>query len=369
MADGLRGVDTMEAQGTRRSFPPSHEAGAEAARSHISSIDSVAAMDIARKLTASMSLDLSGLTVAVAAGHGYQAIAATVAALAGAKRVVASNRGSGRRGRRQEAGNTVMTFVRLAGVADKVEVVDHIDSREWHHVDIVVNCSEVKTVSRSIIELLPGHAVIALMAEPWELGSGTLDIAACLDAGIRIAAPNYRHPALVMHQEFARLCCRMVEEAGLIFLDSSFAILSDTPVAPFIEHALRLRGANARVFPHPLLLAAGNWNAVIAAMRSSAKPPMSVRGLGHIAEQAGDALLIQFSGEIDRSAAGYFGLKLWPQKRPGRNHLGLPLDALGPMPSIRKLVAGLKAAEAAYRGEQMGGEHIGFIVDKEVPQR
>ena len=79
-------------------------------------------------------------------------------------------------------------------------------------------------------------------------------------------------------------------------------------------------------------------------------------------ENANGALLVHFSGEIDRTAVSYFGLRVWPPKKPVRGQLGLPLDVLGPGPAIRKLTGGLKAAEAAFRGVELGTHAIGSIV-------
>ena len=341
----------------------SQVADARVAVDQIVADETLSALQTAREFIGALGLDLSAMTVVVGGGHGYQAAAAAVAALAGARRVLAIRDGRRRLTRPREAASAA-DYIKRAGVAEKVEVVDHVSSPEWRHVDIVVSSPSICPLTRSVIELLPQRAVIALMAEPWELGSEAIDAVACDEAGIRIAAPNYNHPVLMMHGEFARLCCSMIEEAGLKFRDSAIAVISDTPLAPSLEHALRMRRSRVAVFPHPQLLSRSKWDAAVVAMRPSSRPPMNIKGLGHILEQAGRILLVQFSGEIDRSAASYFGLRVWPQKRPGRGQLGMPLDTLGPSPSIRKLVAGLKAAETAYRGSQMSQDSIGYLIEK-----
>jgi hypothetical protein len=94
---------------------------------------------------------------------------------------------------------------------------------------------------------------------------------------------------------------------------------------------------------------------------------MNINSLGRIFENARKAPLVQFSGEIDRSAASYFGLMVWPSKKPGRGQLGLPLDVLGPSPAVRRLTGGLKAAEAVYRGVELGRDDIGFLVEGRNP--
>jgi hypothetical protein len=116
------------------------------------------------------------------------------------------------------------------------------------------------------------------------------------------------------------------------------------------------------LFAHPLLLTGNRWEAIVVAMQPSERPSMDISCLGRISETSRGALLVQFSGEIDRSAAHYFGLRVWPPKRPARGQLGLALETLGAAPTVRKLTGGLKAAEVAYRGAELGRDSVGFIV-------
>jgi len=342
---------------------PSYESAARPVGRHVVEVDYAEALDIVREQIAVLELDLSALTVVAGAAAGYQAAVATAAALAGAGRVVAFTRESKGYPNAAEAASATLAFARYANVSERVEVVNRIDSRGWHDVDILVNCFQVGPISRAIVELLPPHAVISLMAEPWELRPGIVDIDACGDAGIKIAAPNLGHPAIRLLPELAQLSCMLLAEAGIDPPDAAVAVFCDTPCAPFIESALRSRGARVSIFPHPLLLTADAWDAIIVAMRPSDKPSMNINSLGRIFENGRPALLVQFSGEIDRSAASYFGLRVWPPKKPGRGQLGMPLDALGPGPTIRKATGGLKAAEAVYRGLEPGRDDVGFIVE------
>ena len=96
---------------------------------------------------------------------------------------------------------------------------------------------------------------------------------------------------------------------------------------------------------------------------------MDINGLAAIKENAHSALLVQFSGEIDRVAARYFGLELWPRRRPARGQLGLPLETLGPTSVFRKVVGGLKAAECVRRCVELGADAIGSVVDRSREMR
>lgn len=327
---------------------------------HVPEIDCGEALAIVRRQIALLDLDLSGLTVVVGAATGYQAITAAAAALANAGRVVALTRTSYRHP--AAASDATLAFAKYADVAERVEVANRIDSHKWHDVDIVTYCLQVGPISRSLTELLPSHAVVSLMAEPWELQPGVVDFDACDEAGIKVAAPNLSHPAIDLLPEFARLCCALLGDAGVDQRAARIAIVCDTPCAAILEQMLRERGARISVFSHPALLTDDAWDVILVAMRPSDKPPMDINSLGRIARNSRRAKLVQFSGGIDRSAASYFGLSVWPPKRPSRGQLGLPLDVLGAAPEIRRLIGGLKAAEAAYRDADLGGNNVGFLV-------
>jgi len=107
----------------------------------------------------------------------------------------------------------------------------------------LVRCPELEPISRSVIELLPSAAVVALMAEPWEVRSRVVDIDACEEVGIKVVAPNLRHRCVEQLPDLARLCSDLVEDAGVDPGGARIALLSDTPCGPFIERALADRGA------------------------------------------------------------------------------------------------------------------------------
>ncbi|MES0001677.1 hypothetical protein NKJ90_23220 [Mesorhizobium sp. M0051] len=328
----------------------------------IHEIELAEVLAIVRKQIALLDLDLSGLTVVVGATTGYQAVTATAAALANASRVVALARITSRHPSLAAIADATLAFAKHAKVSERIEVTNRIGSRKWQDVDLVTSCPQVGPISRSLIELLPSHAVISLMAEPWELRPGFVDFDACEEAGIKVAAPNLSHPAIDLLPEFARLCCILLSDAGVDQRAARLAIVCDTPCAPSLEQALRAGGARVSVFSHPMLLTDGTWDVIVVAMRPSDKPSMDINSLGRIARNSRQALLVQFSGGIDRSAASYFGLRVWPPKRLTRGQLGLPLDVLGSAPIVRRLTGGLKAAEAAYRGVELGRDSIGFLV-------
>lgn len=329
---------------------------------HIIEINHSEVLDLVREQIATYQLNLVGLTVVTAAAAGYQAAMAVMASFAGANRVVALTRPSKGYPSTADTAAATLALGRAGGVGERIDLLGHLASARWAKTDIVAASVELGAISPSIIELLPAQAVIALMGEPWEFRPGFLDIDVCRAVGIKVVAPNLGHPAVGLLPDYATLCCKLLAEAGLDAHEARLAVVCDTPCAPFIEQALRERGAQVSVFAHPSHVTAQPWDGIILATRASEKPGMDINNLGRIVESAPNALLVQFSGGIDRSAAAYFGMRLWPPKKPGRGQLALPLEVLGPGPTLRRMVAGLKAAELAYRGVELDSETIGFMV-------
>ncbi len=312
-----------------------------------------------------MDVDLTGLVVLTGACGAYEEALATVAGLAGAARVIAVCQESKKRSQANAAAHNALPLAVFANVAGRVETLIRVDRACWPDVDILVSCPGLGPVTRSVVERLPPTAVVALMAEPWEIRPDLVDVEACGQMGIKIAAPNLGHPSIDLLPELAQRCCRLVSDAGVEPRGTRIAVLCDTPCGPFIERALTDRGAvDVQVFTHPMLLTRAAWDAVVVALRPSSSPPMDIKGLAAVMDKAGGAKLVQFSGEIDRVAANYFGFQVWPQRKPWRGRPGIAAEVLGPSAMVRRLVGGLKAAEAALHGAKLGSDEIGFVADR-----
>jgi hypothetical protein len=322
------------------------------------------ALDLVSRCIAAVDLNLSGFLVVTGADGVYGQIAATAAALAGATRVIVVVKESKAR-RRMSEQQVVdpLSFATFAHVVDRIEPTSRVDPWAWQGVDILLKCPEVGPQLRSAFELVPKTAVVALMAEPWELHPNLVDFETWQELGIKVAAPNLSHPLIDLLPQLAQSCRELVATAGLELRDRRIALLCDTPCGPFIQRALSDGGARVEMFPHPLVLTRTTWDAVVVALRPSVRPPMDINGLAAVLENARGTKLVQFSGEIDRVAARYFNLEVWPPRRGARSQLGLAADAIAPAAMIRRLVGSIKAAEAARRGAKLSSHDIGFLVD------
>lgn len=319
-------------------------------------------IDAIRECIGTLQLDLDGQVVVTGAGFGSEAITATAAALAGARRVFALTAERKKHARSPATSWDALDLATDAGHSARLEILRRMHPHHWNDVDILVSCPRTLPISRSTVEYLRPNSVVALMAEPWELSPEMVDLNACSEMQVKVAAPNLEHPSINLHPDLARLCCRLLHDAGINARDTRIALLCDTPCRRYIEDALIEQGARVTVFAHPQMLLPEMWDAVVVALRPAEKPSMDINGLARVFEAAHGSLLIQFSGEIDRLAARYFGLRVWPPRKPARGQLGVSSEILGWHPTIRRLVGGLKAAEMARRGADLRRDGIGSIV-------
>src|SRR5262249_29385453 len=192
-----------------------------------------------------------------------------------------------------------LSFAAFAHVVDRIELTSRVDPSAWRSVDILLKCPELGPPLRSAFELVPKTAVVALMAEPWELHPDLIDFETCRELGIKVVAPNLDHPLIDLLPQLAQRCSELVAAAGLELRHRHIAVLCDTPCGPFIQRALTDGGARVEMFPHPLMLTRIAWDAVVVALRPSDRPPMDINGLAAILENARGTKLVQFSGEID----------------------------------------------------------------------
>jgi hypothetical protein len=303
---------------------------------------------------AALGLHLAGRTVVTEAATGAYACTATIAALAGAQRVVARARDTARHGTARDAAAATLGLARAAGVADRIEVVADLPDSALAGCDILTNSGHLRPITRRMIELLPRHAVIGLMFEAWEFRGADLDIAACRERGIRVAAVNERHPDVAVFPFLGPLAVRLLADASVTRAGSRVALVCDNPFAPFILDGLQAAGFRAQCFERLASVGSDAWDAVVIALDPARNPTLDAADFARLAAVAAGAPLAQFWGDVDRAAAARAGFgNFVPIAAPGPGHMGILLNALGPEPIIRLQAGGLKAAELVLVGDEL----------------
>jgi len=205
-----------------------------------------------------------------------------------------------------------------------------------------------------LIDLLPDHAIVALMFEAWEFRPEDLDLEACVRRGIRVVGVNERHPAIDVFSFLGPLCVNQLHECGVAVYGNRIALLCNNPFAQSMFRGLEAGGASIEAFSNVGALFRDDWDAIVVAMRPASSPRICKVDASHISFVApAGTPLVQFWGDIDRPAALAHGLNVWPPREPGKGHMGVFLSDIGPEPIVKLQTGGLKAAEWVHRG---GGE-------------
>ncbi|OQM74360.1 hypothetical protein [Manganibacter manganicus] len=329
---------------------------------HTSSSAEIMLQGIERRLDI-LKLDLSGLSIVTEAATGAYACTAVIAAMAGAK-VHACACGSVNHGSAKAAISATRDLAIMAGVETRISYSIGVPPQALADCDILTNSGRIRPITREMIAALPERSVIALMFEAWEFRGTDIDLIACRDHDIRIAAVNERHADVAVFPFLGPLCVRLLADAAMTTAEKRIAVLCDNPFAPFLFDGLTEAGAEAVLFDHPSQLTEGPWDAVVVAMLPR-DAPLGPRDLQIIASMAPNVLLAQFWGDIDREIAAGLGLHVWPEVEPGRGHMGILLNRLGHEPIVRLQAGGLKAAEIVWRGDALLADGVAALYSGE----
>lgn len=294
-------------------------------------------------------LDLAGLTVLTEAATGAYASTATIAALAGARRVYAHAR-STRYGTAEQLGSETLALARAAGVGERIEILEESPLKVAHDADVVTNSGSLRPLGAALIERLPEGAVVALMYEAWEFRSADLDLAACRRHGVPVAAVNERHPRVGVFPYLGPLAARQLHEAGIPVHGCRIAVLCDNPFAPFIRETLERLAATVEVAASiDALPDRAGFDAVLVALRPGERPVLDASQARQLVARLGVTPVVQYWGDIDRAALHLLGVPYWPPTGARPGHMAILLSALGPDPVIRLQAGGLRAAEIVRR--------------------
>jgi hypothetical protein len=251
-----------------------------------------------------------------------------------------------------------------AGVADRIEVLQTIGPDVLQNVDIVTNSGHLRPLTATLIEQLPSHAVIALMFEAWEFRSDDLDVEACLRHRIPVVGVNERHSTIDVFSFLGPLCLRQLHDCGLAGYSNRIALICDNDFVGPLRAGLSSAGASAVTFGSVEAVYRNDWDAIIVALQPTSAIRVGVSEARHLANCSPPATaVLQFWGDVDRTALIASGLAVWPPAPPKMGHMGILLSEIGPEPIVRLQAGGLRAAESVRRGGDTAAAWFAQIVD------
>jgi hypothetical protein len=315
-----------------------------------------------RRAIADTGLDLSALTVLTEAASGAYAVTSVIAAMAGAKQVHAFVRPS-RYGSVSEVNDWTLQLASAAGVAKCINIIEEVSPDILGIVDIVTNSGHLRPLTADLINRLPISAVIALMFEAWEFRPEDIDLKACAHRGIPVVGINERHEAVDVFSFLGPLCTKQLHDSGLAVCRNRIALICDNSFAEPIMRGLIGLGADVNLFADVAAVPRDEWDAVLVALCPAREPRIGHAEAEHLAAVIpGEAVVVQFWGDVDRCATMSHGLTVWPREPPSAGHMAVLLSEIGPEPIVRLQAGGLRAAECIRRGGTMSAGGFAQLV-------
>ncbi|HEY7675251.1 MAG TPA: hypothetical protein VH867_08535 [Burkholderiales bacterium] len=321
-------------------------------------------MNRCRRLAAetirALDLDLSGLAVLTEAATGNFALTASLAALAGASRVLVIAKDS-RHGAAKEAVAQTLAIARQWNCADKVETLAGRDSPQVSEADIVTNLGAVRPLDDGLLARLKATAVIPLMFETWEYRREDLDLDACRRRGIAVLGTNERHPGVEVLSYLGPLAVRLVLEAGVEIFRSRIAVLGSGIFAEVAACALRALGAEVDGLPvaedgsfdaQRAAQVLPKTDALLVAEHRSRKQLLGASSFldgKQLIELNPGLAIVHISGNVDQADLAAAGVRVHPEVLAPPGYMTVTTAYVGPAPVIRLHAAGLKVGEIMVR--------------------
>jgi hypothetical protein len=310
-------------------------------------------------------LDLSGAAVLTEAASGAYVVTPVLAAMAKAESVVAVTRAS-RYGTVPEVRAETMLLARMAGVADRIEVVTEKRPDLVGEADIVTNSGHLRPIDAETVSWMKPTAVVSLMYEAWELQArpADVDLEALRRRRIAVAGTNERHPAVDVFSFLGIMAAKLLLDAGVALHRARVAVVCDNQFDPWLAEGLTGCGADVSSYASLADLAAGDRpDAILVALRPGPRPALDAAAAGRLAAVWPGTVVAQFWGDLDRDALSAAGVPYWPVDGPPPGHMGILPSGVGPEPVVRLQSGGLKVGEVLLRPDERRSELDRSFVD------
>ena len=319
---------------------------------------------IARQIKAtidSIGIDLKSQKVLTEAGSGPYIVTPVIAAVAGAKHVIACTRDS-HWGTVNDIKAHTMMLADKFHVSDKIEVTTETPWKKAKDIDIVTNLGFVRPINNQIIESLPKHAVISLMWEPWEFRDSDIDIKASIENNIPIIATNENHPHLMTFKSVGLLALKLLLEQSCEILGTSILVIGSAPFGINCSDVLVQLGAKVILFDPtsnlPLSIDDTTLNQIDAVVIVEHRSYQEILGKStpNICEYLSTSQIpvVHICGVIDYSFFKYLNILKYPVSEVAAGYMTVTTSYLGFKPVIDLHAVGLHVASLVSRQRKNG---------------
>jgi len=302
----------------------------------------------------SIGLNLEGKVVLTEAATGYYALMPSIAAIAGAEKVLALTRNS-RYGTEKKACEETMQFAEHCNIDQKIDVLFSRDDPRIRQADIVTNSGFVRPINNTLLSLLKPTVVIPLMFETWEFRPEDIDILECRKRNIPVLGTNEHHPELNIFQYVGIIAVKLLLEIDIEIFNSILIIIGNGEFSTITNTILTKLGAKTYIissdnkdrliFPQDILR---NADAIIIAEHQNKNDLICNNSLispSALKQFAPGITVIHICGNINTNILKSEGIVIYPDRVAPVGYMSVATDYVGPLPLIRLFTAGLKVGQ------------------------
>ena len=291
-------------------------------------------------------LDLSGLTVLTEAATGPYVVTPVLAALAGAEVLAITSTSTF--GTVEDVESATRAVADALCVTNKITITTERTPELFEQADVVTNSGHVRPIVGEFAAAIKPTAVVPLMFESWEVQAGRFDIDVELmrARGVQMAGTNERHPDVDVFSYLGPTAVVQLADAGIPAYRTAISVLCDNPFSDYIVSGLCAAGATVQAGNRlPDLLDGPAPEALLIAMTPTGRSIVTTEDVSQIAATWPGSVVVQFWGDVDRTACTTTGVPVWPIVPPAAGHMGVLPSRVGPDPVVRLQAGGLKVAQ------------------------
>lgn len=313
-------------------------------------------------------LNLSGLKILTEAATGAYCVTPVIAAMAGAKEVIAYTKDS-RFGNIRDVFEQTHQLINAVDSALPIRIISTISTEEYGKADIITNSGHLRPITREYIMAMKPTAVIPLMYENWEFRKGDVDLDACREKGIKVAGTNEHHRLLDVFSFLGPLVVKALHNIFIPVIDSKIVIVSNNAFGlPIAKHLSRNMANVFCVGPKEVFLGSdavlcgdlkeadipSNIDACVIATTPMVSNTKTYRrtDLTEFIVNICPTACVHVWGDIDYELLKKSDIFLVPAEPVKEGHQGLMMSDVGPEPIIRLQTGGLKVGEVLVRGSK-----------------
>ncbi|OGC04157.1 hypothetical protein A2276_06050 [candidate division WOR-1 bacterium RIFOXYA12_FULL_43_27] len=311
-----------------------------------------------------LKLDLTGLTIVTEAASGNFIVTPMIAALAGAKKVIALTKDS-QYGTAADVQKSTQELARELGINNTISIYSDRKKEYFEQADVATNLGFVRPIDKTIVGWLKRTAVIPLMFETFEFRSTDLDLSACQAKGISVLGTNESTNGIDIMQYLGLVVLKLISEQGIDVSQCKVVIVGDDVFGPAIVNTLIRREIQIDLIAGPLsgTKAQQLLSAADILVFADIKKRTVILGQGgeltvqQLKQLNNNIKIVHLSGGVDQAELDKYSLPYTPDKLAPIGYMSITTGCLGPQPIIELHTAGLKVGEELARARLSG---LGF---------